>query len=191
VTPVVVVPTTAYGAEVNVQGKVIFGMQWDTAASSDGAGIYRVTMSFATPTNVSLTGATSNHGVIAGNTVYVDITLTSNRGGGGGGGGGTGGPGGGGGGGGGGEPPIPDSDGDGYANNVDNCEDTYNPDQADSDGDGIGDACDTDAVYVIDSDGDRIMDDVDNCLLVRNHSQKDKDGDGIGDFCDPTRKGQP
>lgn len=36
-----------------------------------------------------------------------------------------------------------DSDGDGIANNVDNCPNTSNPNQADSDGDGIGDACDT------------------------------------------------
>ncbi|MDO5656560.1 MAG: pre-peptidase C-terminal domain-containing protein [Flavobacteriaceae bacterium] len=36
-----------------------------------------------------------------------------------------------------------DTDGDGVADDVDNCPDTYNPDQADWDGDGIGDACDT------------------------------------------------
>lgn len=36
-----------------------------------------------------------------------------------------------------------DDDGDGIANNVDNCPNTSNPSQADSDGDGIGDACDT------------------------------------------------
>lgn len=34
-----------------------------------------------------------------------------------------------------------DDDGDGIANDVDNCIDVPNPDQADSDGDGIGDAC--------------------------------------------------
>lgn len=34
-----------------------------------------------------------------------------------------------------------DLDGDGICNNVDNCRNTYNPDQADSDGNGIGDAC--------------------------------------------------
>ncbi len=35
-----------------------------------------------------------------------------------------------------------DVDGDGVANDVDNCVDAYNPDQKDADGDGIGDACD-------------------------------------------------
>ncbi|MDO5655192.1 MAG: T9SS type A sorting domain-containing protein [Flavobacteriaceae bacterium] len=38
---------------------------------------------------------------------------------------------------------VADADGDGVADDVDNCPDTYNPDQADWDGDGIGDACDT------------------------------------------------
>jgi hypothetical protein len=35
-----------------------------------------------------------------------------------------------------------DKDGDGILNDVDNCPDTYNPDQSDIDGDGIGDVCD-------------------------------------------------
>ena len=34
-----------------------------------------------------------------------------------------------------------DTDGDGFANTIDNCPNTPNPDQKDSDGDGIGDAC--------------------------------------------------
>lgn len=36
-----------------------------------------------------------------------------------------------------------DSDGDGVPNNRDNCPTTYNPDQADCDGDSIGNACDS------------------------------------------------
>lgn len=39
-------------------------------------------------------------------------------------------------------PPIDDADDDGVADAVDNCPDTPNPDQVDTDGDGPGDACD-------------------------------------------------
>jgi hypothetical protein len=39
-------------------------------------------------------------------------------------------------------PPCPDGDGDGICDDVDNCPNTFNPDQADADGDGVGDACD-------------------------------------------------
>jgi hypothetical protein len=38
-------------------------------------------------------------------------------------------------------------DGDGISNDKDNCPRVYNPDQADSDGDGVGDACDADQPY--------------------------------------------
>ena len=37
---------------------------------------------------------------------------------------------------------VQDKDNDGIKNNVDNCRNTPNPDQADSDGDDIGDTCD-------------------------------------------------
>lgn len=40
------------------------------------------------------------------------------------------------------EPPCTDADGDGICDNVDNCPTTPNPDQADMDGDSVGDACD-------------------------------------------------
>jgi hypothetical protein len=40
-------------------------------------------------------------------------------------------------------PPPPDRDHDGIPDFRDNCPDVYNPDQKDSDNNGIGDACDT------------------------------------------------
>lgn len=71
-----------------------------------------------------------------------------------------------------------DVDGDGYCRVEDNCPSVPNPDQADLDGDGIGDACDPD------DDGDGVPDAEDNCPLVPNPSQLDTDGDGIGDACE-------
>ena len=49
-----------------------------------------------------------------------------------------------------------DNDDDGIVNSLDNCPDTSNPDQKDTDGDGIGDVCD-------DSDGDGVYDHLDQC----------------------------
>lgn len=50
---------------------------------------------------------------------------------------------------------------------------------ANTDGDGLGNACDPD------DDNDTVLDGVDNCPLVANTNQKDSDGDGKGDACDP------
>ena len=71
-----------------------------------------------------------------------------------------------------------DSDGDGIRNWDDNCPSVSNPDQADTDGDGIGDACDSDR------DNDGIPDNTDNCPNIANPDQADADHDGIGDACD-------
>ena len=68
------------------------------------------------------------------------------------------------------EEPAPDHDGDGVPDLADNCGGppyalVPNPDQADTDDDGAGDACD-------------------NCPTVCNPGQQDSDGDGVGDACD-------
>jgi Thrombospondin type 3 repeat len=77
-----------------------------------------------------------------------------------------------------------DEDGDGIADDEDNCPDTPNPDQADVDGDGAGDACDAcPADARNDGDGDGVCGNVDNCPTVFNPGQADADGDGVGDAC--------
>lgn len=75
-------------------------------------------------------------------------------------------------------PDNPDPDGDGIPFGLDNCPETFNALQVDSDGDGLGDLCDPDA------DGDNVHDSIDNCLDVYNPVQFDNDGDGQGDACD-------
>lgn len=55
-------------------------------------------------------------------------------------------------------------DDDMISNAADNCEATFNPDQADADDDGVGDACD-------------------NCPATANPDQADSDDDGQGDAC--------
>lgn len=78
--------------------------------------------------------------------------------------------------------PACDGDGDLIVDASDNCPADPNSDQADIDGDGIGDVCD--AVNDTDTDGDGIADYVDNCPAVANADQIDSDGDGEGDACE-------
>ncbi len=107
-----------------------------------------------------------------------------------------------------------DSDGDLICNEADNCPDDANADQSDTDGDGLGDACEADTdndgvadeddncpdapnsdqsdldvdgsgdVCDNDDDGDGVLDAADNCPFYANAEQADEDGDGVGDVCD-------
>ena len=76
--------------------------------------------------------------------------------------------------------PPGDLDHDGVDDKTDNCLVVKNPDQRDSDGDGLGDACD----LLNDRDGDGVADQRDNCPIVKNPDQRDSDRDGQGDACD-------
>ena len=74
---------------------------------------------------------------------------------------------------------MPDFDGDNVGS-IDNCPDQYNPDQADYNSNGIGDACDDD------DDSDGILDGIDDCPLGAmswiSSSLNDHDGDGCKDI---------
>jgi hypothetical protein len=81
-----------------------------------------------------------------------------------------------------------DYDGDGIDDNLDNCPEIPNIEQADSDNDNVGDDCDncldvqnTDQTN---SDNDAYGDLCDNCDLAENPLQEDTDYDSIGDACD-------
>ena len=74
-----------------------------------------------------------------------------------------------------------DTDGDGVPDTSDNCPLVANPDQQDTDHDGIGDACET---SVTDTDGDGVPDSIDNCPSISNPDQKDSNGNGVGDVCE-------
>lgn len=94
-----------------------------------------------------------------------------------------------------------DVDGDGIANEMDNCPGSFNPVrpldngvQADADMDGEGDVCDvcplnadTDVCSApdpTDRDGDGVTNTADNCPDAANADQADADSDNKGDVCD-------
>lgn len=93
--------------------------------------------------------------------------------------------------------PNQDTDGDGLSNERDNCPGVGNRDQLDSDGNGIGDACQRFApgtqpqstsfpggAAASDLDRDGVSDTADNCPRVANRDQADQDQDGLGNLCD-------
>lgn len=81
-----------------------------------------------------------------------------------------------------------DDDGDGHADEEDNCPYRFNPDQSDGDGDGAGDLCDNcdglPNADQADTDEDGFGDACDKCPVLHHLNQDDTDNDGVGDACD-------
>ncbi len=69
-----------------------------------------------------------------------------------------------------------DTDNDGVLDVNDNCPNTYNPNQSDADGDGVGDVCD-------DSDADGVLD-LEDAFPLDPTESLDTDHDGIGNNAD-------
>jgi DNA-binding beta-propeller fold protein YncE len=75
-----------------------------------------------------------------------------------------------------------DRDLDADLDGLDNCPAVFNPDQADANGNGIGNACEL--LADADGDGDGVADGSDNCPAVPNPLQENFDGDAEGNACD-------
>ena len=92
---------------------------------------------------------------------------------------------------------VVDTDEDGVLDDADNCVSAANADQANFDGDALGDVCDPDDDNDgladandpndanADIDADSILDGADNCVSAANVDQANFDGDALGDVCDP------
>jgi hypothetical protein len=89
--------------------------------------------------------------------------------------------------------PYSDVDGDLVPDEFDNCPSVENADQADADGDGLGDACPTECADGLDNDGDGVADaDDPGCSSTDDLSERtplvqcddgaDNDGDGQVDY---------
>jgi hypothetical protein len=81
--------------------------------------------------------------------------------------------------------PSADGDGDGTHDLDDVCAAVADPAQTDTDGDRVGDACDTCPLDAVDDvDGDAVCGSVDNCPAIANPDQANADNDALGDACD-------
>jgi hypothetical protein len=90
--------------------------------------------------------------------------------------------------------PLPDTDSDGVVDSQDNCPAIANADQADADGDGIGDACEAPEGRVCDADYDGDVDRDDIRAIARSSGQlvdagdpRDLDSNGLINFRDVIR----
>jgi hypothetical protein len=100
---------------------------------------------------------------------------------------------------------APDTDGDGVADDLDNCPRQANPDQADENANEVGDACDLvtgpDCADFLDNDGDGVIDTADpgcsgagDALELSNRRCDDgidNDNDGLVDFDPDVGEGDP
>jgi uncharacterized repeat protein (TIGR01451 family) len=92
-------------------------------------------------------------------------------------------------------PGAPDGDDDAVADESDNCRSVTNPDQADADGDSVGDACDAAEPQACDVDGDGNVDRDDVALITAARNRpasgpgdpRDSDGDGVVTVLDVRR----